>query len=398
MRKLIILLAVITPLFSFAQLSVSMVSQISTAYTELKLFNNQLIALSADSLTLDIYDISTQMQPQLMATKTLSAPASNVELMGDYLLTTEGHNLKTYSLTTANMPLVSSFPINGSIKNLSVSQQYAFVTLQAMDGNYALWYINLTDATAPTLKNYITFYNPISEMIVDGVNGFVAEYQTAQTLIFVFDLNWANLHVRNMKYLPTSTAFSAKGNYIYSYDNQHLSFYNWTSTGQLALINKIEDENILGISAIENGKCIAMRANELQVYEVQGGEIYNKTFVIPTEATSIVSNQDYAFCATGTDLYVLEVQATTSANLAPTLTSLEVYPNPAKESWKIEASSLERGDYRVELRNMLGQTVYAETFVGGEIWKLENVFEAGTYFYTVEKEGVIFANGKLIGL
>lgn len=398
MKKLIILFAIIAPLFSFAQLSVSMVSQISTAYAELKLFNNQLIALSADSLTLDIYDISTQMQPQLMASKTLGAAASNVELMGSYLLTTEANSLKIYDLTAANMPLVSSFPINGNVKNLSVSQQRAFVTLQAMDGNYALWYVNLTDVSAPSLKNYITFYNPISEMIVDGVNGFVAEYQAAQTLVFVFDLNWANFHVRKMQYLPISTHFSAKGNYVYSYDNQELNFYAWSANGQLSLVNKISDENILGISALENGKCIAMRANELQVYEVQGYEVYSKVFAIPSEASSIVSNQDYAFCATGTNLYVLEIQATTSANVAPTLISLNVFPNPAKESWKIDASTLERGEYRVELRNVLGQTVYTETFMGGEIWKVENAFDAGTYFYTLEKEGVILANGKMIGL
>lgn len=398
MRKLIILLAVIAPLFSFAQFSVNMVLQVSSSYKALKIHNTQMVALSSDALTLDIYDISTQMQPQLITSQTLTAPASNIELMDDYLLVTEAQQLAVYSLSAPNMPLISTFPITGTIKSLSVSQHFAFVTLQAADSNYALWYINLANPANPVLKSYITFYNRISEMTVDGVNGFLAEHQASQTLIYVFDLTLINLHVRNMKYLPVSTDFSAKGNNVYVYDNEYLSIYNWMANGQLSFVNKVSMEDVLNITALSNAKCIALKANELTVYEVNGGEVYDKTFSMPNGANSIISNNEYVFCATATQFYVLEVHATQSANIAPTLTSLNIYPNPAKESWKIDANTLERGDYRFELHNMLGQTVYTETFIGGNVWQIENVFGAGTYFYTIEKEGVILANGKMIGL
>lgn len=399
MKKLLILLAIIAPLFSFAQLSVNMVSQIASAYTSLKIHDNQMIALSSDSLSLDIYDISTQMQPQLNNTKTLTAAVSHIELMNNYLLvTTTANNLEVYSLTDPSMPLVSSFPITGTIKSLSVAPNYAFVTLKAADGNYALWYINLTVAASPVLKSYITFYNPISEMTIDGANGFLAEMQSSQTLLFVFDLNWVNLHVKSMKYLPVATKFAGKGNNVYLYDNHTISFYTWTTNGQLSLISNIVNDDILNISAISNGKCVATKANDLVVYEVTEKEVYSKVLSLPEGSTSIISTDDFVFCATGANLYVIEIQATASANLAPSLTSLNVYPNPAKESWKIDATTLGGGEYIFKLNTILGQTVYEGTFSGGDVWNIQNDFEAGTYFYTIEKEGVILANGKMIGL
>lgn len=398
MKKLFLLYAFIAPIFAFGQLSVNVLTQISTSYNELKYANNKMLALSTDGLTIDLYDISAANQPTLLNSKTLTAAVSHIELLGDYVLATNAHNIMAYSLATVNMPLVSTFPVTGDILNFSVNQNYVYASLKSSATDHALWYINYTTPSNPTLKNYITFYNPIEKIIIDGTRGYLVEHQPTQSFIYVFDVTAANLQIKSMKNLDVCKFFDVKDGKVYMGNNQTVSCYTIAANGNFNLTNTINVGYFSGISAAANGKCIIMKDNSLSVYELQGAAVNQQDFALANNANSIITANQYLFCATATSLYILEIANTTSANVAPTHSSLNVYPNPAKDSWKIDASTLEMGDYELELHNMLGEVVYTQTLTGGDVWAIENRFQAGTYFYTVEKEGSRLATGKLIGL
>jgi hypothetical protein len=398
MKKLFFLYAFIAPIFAFGQLSVSVLNQISTSYNELKYYNNEMLALSSDGLTIDLYNISSPTQPILLNSKTLASAVSHIELMGDYALATTANSVMAYSLATANMPLISTFPVNGNILSFSVNQNYAYISLKASATDHALWYVNYTTPANPVLKNYITFYNPIGQMVMDGTRGYLVEHQPTQSFVYVFDITSANLQIKGMKNLDICKYFDVKNGKAYLADNQKIKCFTIAANGNFNLTNTITTANISGISATANGQCVAMKDQELTVYELQGAAVYEQNFALTTTPNSIINSDKYLLCATATSLYILEIANTTSANVAPTLSALNVYPNPAKDSWKIDASNLEMGDYSLVLHNMFGEVVYSETLTGGDVWAVENRFDAGTYFYTVEKEGNRLATGKLIGL
>ena len=98
--------------------------------------------------------------------------------------------------------------------------------------------------------------------------------------------------------------------------------------------------------------------------------------------TYIVTVTDANMCTSSISVYVDELTGISEANIG----SFSIHPNPNNGRFVVELSGLYNREYTFEIRNILGQTVYAETFNGLAVSSVDlNIPEGnkGVYFVTI---------------
>jgi hypothetical protein len=109
------------------------------------------------------------------------------------------------------------------------------------------------------------------------------------------------------------------------------------------------------------------------------------------------TNQNYTFTANGTYTVVVTNGACTSATSAPVVIInvgidaatnpyfLNIYPNPNDGNFNVTFNATEKGTYRIELTNALGQLIFKEVVSDftGTYTKQLSVVDYGKGIYTI---------------
>lgn len=147
--------------------------------------------------------------------------------------------------------------------------------------------------------------------------------------------------------------------------------------------------------------------------DIEGNEIWAETFGTDQSeyTTGLVATPDSGVVFTGwynageigkADLvfYKLSKEGKTQiiSNITPfdSVSSVVVYPNPAKQHFTVEVISPSNNKLDFILFNALGQRVLKKKIDANTKNDIRNRYKSGMYIYRIENEGVVLRSGKLM--
>lgn len=342
---------------------------------KLLIFDNNKFVVSYNdfnSLYLDFYENESLVQSEVLG--------NNGEKVEDLVKTADGKFSIIYKRADSEYSVIQIDNFGGTISqpiDLSISDNS-----EKLESNVFTGSINADGYVLYTLHNYFgvkaVLFNPDGTMYENSVFSYTAENENeyyGAGKSFITDDGEIRMFVlkdnSDNKMSITSILYSVTGEILDKKDIPGISYSNLTA-GNIS-IAKIDDDNF--VFSILHGE--ALNENEIFVYDIQENRLSNKKFIanrgIPTGIMNIkyYDNFIYTFYSKHIDDFrrndddLLVQKYSYDATLGvqeihdvPAEYSLDNnYPNPYNPSTTITYSLPESGNVKIEVFNMLGQSV-----------------------------------------
>ena len=148
-----------------------------------------------------------------------------------------------------------------------------------------------------------------------------------------------------------------------------------------------------GFAPINQTQFVLTYANRLEWKDATGN--LTTTFQTGEAPISVKVINEKVYYSTTAGTYILTVSALNSIQDLSANLNLKGYPNPAKDNWTLQTSTLPQDSYTLNLVNLNGTIVYTRTEETGQNIEIQPNFPAGLYFYTLVSPSGLIAKGKV---